>query len=71
MRRSMLSLALLSALAVVAPPAGETRTGTAPPPEVPPFPGPIDRGRAPDPAAVTAADRKRQRRNAMRLAAAR
>ncbi len=65
--RSLLSLALLSSLAVMAPPIGETRTTTSPPPEVPPYPGPLDREREPDPNAVSRARAKRLRRAALRL----
>lgn len=67
-RQSLLSLVLLSSLAVMAPPAGEPRASAPPPPEVPPYPGPLERERTPDPEAVTRAEAKRRRRAALRLA---
>lgn len=70
-RRSLLGLSLLSALAVMAPPSGEAHAGAAPPPpEVPPYPGPLERDRAPDPDALSRARAKRLRRAALRLGAA-
>jgi len=69
-RRSLIPFALLVAVGAVAPIPGETRTTTSPPPEVPLYPGPLDRERATDPIALDRAGAKRRRRNANRLATA-
>lgn len=60
----------LAVWGALAPIPGETRTTTSPPPEVPPYPGPLDRELDADPIAIDRAEAKRRRRNTHRLATA-
>ena len=71
MRRGFSTLLMLAAIGAVGPmPPEETRATTSPPPEVPPYPGPLERPLAVDPVALSRAAAKRARRNATRLAGA-